>query len=91
MCRLQQEAAEKVKIPSEVLKQGQSFFTSISKHHFAAEVANNFDMNTETLYGEYSIHILNQIVVQIPENNEVSLICEHLLNDMCGQICMFSS
>ncbi|CAF4323755.1 unnamed protein product [Rotaria sp. Silwood2] len=63
MSRLQFEAAEKVKVLSDVLKQRKQSSCGI-KHEFAVKVADNFDMNKDTLHGQNSLHMLNQIIIQ---------------------------
>ncbi len=40
-------------------------------------------MNIETLHGENSIHILNQIIVQSPANDEIKFGC---INDLCDSV-----
>ena len=67
MCRLQCEAAEKVRLLSDTLKQDQRLSCAIINQHFAVKVADNFDINKETLHDENSLHILNQIIVQTTE------------------------
>ena len=67
MCRLQYEAAEKVKHLSDVHEQIHRPTGRTRTHQFAVKIADNFDMNKETLQGENSIHILNQIIVKAPE------------------------
>ncbi|CAF1612425.1 unnamed protein product, partial [Didymodactylos carnosus] len=63
--RLHHEAAERVKMSSIPL-------ASVKQQHmFAIKVADNFDLNKESLHGENSIHILNQIIVHNPENDEL--------------------
>ncbi|CAF4553069.1 unnamed protein product, partial [Rotaria sp. Silwood2] len=37
---------------------------------YLVQVADNFDLNRETLHGERSFHFLNRIFVQTPENNK---------------------
>ena len=44
---------------------------------YIVQVADNFDLNRETLHGERSYHFLNRIFVQTPENNFTSN-CEYL-------------
>ncbi len=67
MTRLQCEIAEKVKISSNILEHVERRSTGEHKHEFAVKIADNFDMNKETLRGENSIHMLNRIIVKTPE------------------------
>jgi hypothetical protein len=39
---------------------------------YLVQVADNFDLNRETLHGERSYHFLNRIFVQTPDNNHTS-------------------
>ncbi|CAF1288798.1 unnamed protein product, partial [Didymodactylos carnosus] len=41
------------------------------RHSFGIKIADNFDLNKESLHGENSIHIMNQIIVQNPVNDEI--------------------
>ncbi|CAF3952846.1 unnamed protein product [Rotaria sp. Silwood1] len=86
MCRLQYEAAEKVRLLSDTLKQDQRPSCAIINHHFAVKVADNFDMNKETLHGQNSLHMLNQIIVQTSENDEIPIISKDLINSIIDQI-----
>ncbi|CAF4125635.1 unnamed protein product, partial [Rotaria sordida] len=58
----------------------------IYSHDFTIKVADNFDLNPDTLYGNNSIHILNQIIVSTPENDEIPFIVADVLRDVLNQI-----
>ncbi|CAF1154261.1 unnamed protein product, partial [Didymodactylos carnosus] len=60
--RLHHQAAERAKISAATMK---------LPHSFGIKVADNFDLNKESLHGEHSIHIMNQIIVQNPVNDEM--------------------
>ena len=67
MRRLQQEVAEATRSSCNSFSPIEK--TSIRNHHheFASKAAENFDLNKDTLHGENSIHILNQIIVTTSE------------------------
>lgn len=46
--------------------------TGVLPDCYLVQVADNFDLNRETLHGERSYHFLNRILVQTPENNNTS-------------------
>ncbi|CAF1137322.1 unnamed protein product [Didymodactylos carnosus] len=80
--RLHQEAADIVanspssSLPSNTQQQQQ----------FIVKVADNFDLNKDSLHGENSIHILNQILVQTSENDELFIDVSKCLNQLCDNI-----
>ena len=53
---------------------------------FAIIAADNFDMNIGTLRGENSIHILNRIIIQAPENDKLKSDVNECLNDLCESV-----
>ncbi|CAF1583813.1 unnamed protein product, partial [Didymodactylos carnosus] len=61
--KLHQQIAEKESFSSSIPK-------SMIPNSFGVKVADNFDLNKQTLRGENSLHILNQIIIQNPENEE---------------------
>ncbi|CAF4162533.1 unnamed protein product [Rotaria magnacalcarata] len=56
------------------------------QHSFAITVAENFVMNIGTLRGENSIHMLNRIIIQTPENDELKFDVSQCVNDLCVSI-----
>ncbi|CAF1098692.1 unnamed protein product, partial [Didymodactylos carnosus] len=84
--RLQHEAAEKSKAAFSSLSIINRQRNQQYRHDFAVIVADNFDMNKETVHGENSLHILNQIIVQTPENDEILFIVTELLTEITDQI-----
>lgn len=66
MCRLQQQAAEEAKSSGKDFGEIQRNLRT-NHHEFAIKVADNFDLNKDTLHGENSLHMLNQIIVTTPE------------------------
>jgi hypothetical protein len=55
-------------------------------HHFLVKVADNFDINPDRLHGDKSIHILNQIVISTPENDEIPNIVADVINEILDNI-----
>ena len=53
---------------------------------FAVAVAGNFNMNSGTLRGKNSIHVLNCIIIQASENVELKSDVNECLNDLCELI-----
>ncbi|CAF1502366.1 unnamed protein product [Adineta steineri] len=86
MCRLQSEAAEKAKHLSDALEQVHKSTGRIRIHEFGVKVADNFDMNKETIHGENSIHILNRIIVKSPENDEVPFITMDIMDNIINEV-----
>lgn len=56
-------------------------------HNFSLKVADNFDINPDTLYGNSSIHILNQIIISTPQNDEIPTIVTHVIDDISHKLC----
>ncbi|CAF0764722.1 unnamed protein product [Didymodactylos carnosus] len=54
------------------------------QHHlgFGIKVADNFDLNKETIHGKNSIHIMNQIIIQTAENDEVVCSVRECLDEL---------
>ncbi|CAF3483178.1 unnamed protein product [Rotaria sp. Silwood2] len=87
MVRLHQDAAynsRRKTDPFAILRQNKK--SSQYLHDFAVKVADNFDLNPDTLYGNNSIHILNQIIVSTSENDEIPTIVAHILDDVLDEI-----
>ena len=51
-------------------------------HNFIVKVADNFDINPDRLHGENSIHLLNQIIVSTPENDELPVVVSECLYEI---------
>ncbi|CAF0950439.1 unnamed protein product, partial [Didymodactylos carnosus] len=66
VCRLHDEQARKESTLYQLPK-------TVHPNCFGVKVADNFDLNKETVHGENSIHIMNQIIIQNPENIDISL------------------
>ena len=84
--RLHQQVAEQVRLSS-----SQNIFFGQRKekheHNFLIKVADNFDHNPDGIRGDMnSIHILNQILVSTPENDEASMIIEDIVNGMVNDV-----
>jgi hypothetical protein len=79
--RLQKEAAARSRITSDpFIYTGQHGIPFT--HNFVVKVADNFDINPDRLHGDKSIHILNQIIVSTPENDEVTMIVSECLDEI---------
>ncbi|CAF3786549.1 unnamed protein product [Rotaria magnacalcarata] len=81
MRRLQYEVADKVNTLSDTIQRGQHS-NEILNNGFLIKVIDNFDMNKETLHGENSLHMLNQIIVQTIENDESYITANEVINDI---------
>ncbi|CAF4187652.1 unnamed protein product, partial [Didymodactylos carnosus] len=80
--RLHQEAADIVaNSPSSLLPSNTQ-----QQQQFIVKVADNFDLNKDSLHGENSIHILNQILVQTSENDELFIDVSICLNQVCDHV-----
>ncbi|CAF3933472.1 unnamed protein product [Rotaria sp. Silwood2] len=55
-------------------------------HNFVVKVADNFDINPDRLHGNNSIHIMNQIIVSTPENDEIPIVVTDCLNNILDEI-----
>ncbi len=85
--RLNYNAAQNARTatdPFTILRQNQKPFEF--PHNFVLKIADNFDINPDTLYGNNSIHILNQIIISTPENDEIPNIVEDVLNGVLDEI-----
>ncbi|CAF3305789.1 unnamed protein product [Rotaria sp. Silwood2] len=60
--------------------------TELVTHNFVVKVADNFDINPDRLHGNNSIHILNQILISTPENDELPNLIIDCLNDLLDTI-----
>ncbi|CAF3938297.1 unnamed protein product [Rotaria sp. Silwood1] len=88
--RLHTEAAERSrKVPRPFFCAGQ--YSSSFDHNFVVKVADNFDLNPDRLHGNNSIHILNQIIISTPENNELPIVVAECLDDIVHRIIAFVS
>ncbi|CAF0919894.1 unnamed protein product [Didymodactylos carnosus] len=74
--RLHKQSAAKVSSSSCSLKVAQQ------QHNFAIKVADNFDLNKDTIHGEKNIHIMNQIIIQTVENDEIGVNVTDSLNEL---------
>ncbi|CAF4132064.1 unnamed protein product [Adineta steineri] len=83
--QLQYKAAEKDKILSNEFEEIQQYSGRINTHHFAVKVVDSFYMNKENLHGQNSIHILNQVIIKTPENDEILQVSNATLNDIINQ------
>ncbi|CAF1624401.1 unnamed protein product, partial [Adineta ricciae] len=84
--RLQHDAAQNVRKtndPLVVLQQKEK--SSTYSQNFIFKVADNFDINPDTLYGNNSIHILNQIIVTTSENDEISIKVRDIVDDLLNE------
>ncbi|CAF3163412.1 unnamed protein product [Rotaria sp. Silwood2] len=81
MRRLQYEVADKVNTLSDTIQRGQHS-NEVLNTGFLIKVIDNFDMNKETLHGENSLHMLNQIIVQTIENDEAYITANEVINDI---------
>ncbi|CAF3390230.1 unnamed protein product, partial [Rotaria sp. Silwood2] len=83
--RLHTEAAERSrKVSRPFFCTGQ--YSSSFDHNFVVKVADNFDLNPDRLHGNNSIHILNQIIISTPENNELPIVIAECLDDIVHRI-----
>ncbi|CAF3953138.1 unnamed protein product, partial [Rotaria sp. Silwood1] len=83
--RLHVEAAERARLGSKPLIYPRQEI-SPGDHNFVVKVADNFDINPDRLHGNNSIHILNQIIISTPENNELPAMITDCVNDLLDKI-----
>ncbi|CAF3609298.1 unnamed protein product, partial [Rotaria socialis] len=85
--RLHKDIADKagaVTDPFTIIQSNQN--KSTNAQEFSIKIADNFDLNPDTLHGNKSIHILNQIIVSTSKNDEILTVVADILTDALNEI-----